>query len=263
MPEKKIYFCSDAHLGSRYHADPLAAEIRLVSFLKSIEDDAREVFFLGDLFDYWFEYKDVVPRGFVRFLGQCAMMSDKGIRLHFFAGNHDCWMTDYFTKEFGAVVHHKSYIFEDHGKVFRLSHGDEEYTSMSLRLKWMYRLFNSKVARFFYAAIHPRWTVGFAYWLSLRSRKRGLKKSVEGRVPHAYRNDYFDVENEWLVKKTKEFVEKDPSIDFYLFGHRHIMLDLALKDQKRCIILGDWISYDSYAVWDGELLQLCSIHDFE
>lgn len=263
MADKNIYFCSDAHLGSHYHKDPLAAEIKLVTFLKSIEENAREIFFVGDMFDYWFEYKDVVPRGFVRFLGQCASMSDKGIKLHFFTGNHDCWMSDYFEREFGAIIHHKSFIFENNGYKFRISHGDEEYTGYSMRLKWMYRLFNSKVARFFYAALHPRWTVGLAYWLSYNSRKRGLKKQTEGRIPHALCNDYFDIENEWLVRKTKEFILKDPSIDFYIYGHRHLMLDLALKEQKRCIILGDWITYDSYAQWDGKTLCLCSIHDFE
>ena len=124
---KKVFFTSDAHLGSGYHQDPRAVEQRLVRWLQSIEEEARAVYFLGDMFDYWFEYRAVVPRGHVRFLGQVAQMSDRGIEIHFFAGNHDVWFADYMQTELGAQVHHHAVVVELDGKTFRLAHGDEEY----------------------------------------------------------------------------------------------------------------------------------------
>ena len=199
---KKVFFTSDAHLGSGYHQDPRAVEQRLVRWLQSIEDEARAVYFLGDMFDYWFEYRAVVPRGHVRFLGQVAQMSDRGIEIHFFAGNHDVWFADYMQTELGAQVHHHAVVVELDGKTFRLAHGDEEYCGYRRMDKFLYRLFRCRLAQTLYAAVHPRWTVGFALSCSLRSRKKGLKRATLGEVPLAYQNDYFDVEEEWLVRWT-------------------------------------------------------------
>ena len=225
MTERKnVYFTSDAHLGSGYHQDPKEVERRLVRWLEYIRPHARAVYFLGDIFDYWFEYHSVVPRGYVRFLGKVAEMADEGIEIHFFAGNHDVWFSDYMQTELGASVHHK--------------------------------LFRNKLARLLYAAIHPRWTVGFAMAWSLHSRKQGLKRQTLGNIPHAYHNEYFEVEEEHLVKCTKQYLEQYPEIEYYLYGHRHILLDLSLKGGKRMCILGDWLRYNSYAVWNGEYLLL-------
>ena len=123
----KVFFTSDAHLGSAYHKDPRAVEQRLVRWLQTIQSEARAVYFLGDMFDYWFEYRAVVPRGYVRFLGQVAMMHDQGVEIHFFAGNHDVWFRDYLEEEVGAIIHHHAEVVELMGKTFRLAHGDEEY----------------------------------------------------------------------------------------------------------------------------------------
>ena len=251
---KKVFFTSDAHLGSGYHQDPRAVEQRLVRWLQSIEEEARAVYFLGDMFDYWFEYRAVVPRGHVRFLGQVAQMSDRGIEIHFFAGNHDVWFADYMQTELGAQVHHHAVVVELDGKTFRLAHGDEEYCGYRRMDKFLYRLFRCRLAQTLYAAVHPRWTVGFALSCSLRSRKKGLKRATLGEVPHAYQNDYFDVEEEWLVHWTKAYALEHPEIDYYLFGHRHLLVDLALRGDKRFIILGDWLQYNSFAVWDGTSL---------
>lgn len=253
---KKVFFTSDAHLGSGYHADPRAVEQRLVRWLRSIEDEARAVYFLGDMFDYWFEYRAVVPRGHVRFLGQVAEMSDRGIEIHFFAGNHDVWFTDYMQTELGAQVHHHAEVIELDGKTFRLAHGDEEYCGYRRMDKFLYRLFRCRLAQVLYAAVHPRWTVGFALSCSLRSRKKGLKRATLGEVPHAYQNDYFDVEKEWLVRWTKAYAAEHPEIDYYLFGHRHLLIDLALRGDKRIVILGDWLQYNSFAVKGGATLRL-------
>ncbi|MDY6122216.1 MAG: UDP-2,3-diacylglucosamine diphosphatase [Porphyromonas sp.] len=259
----KIYFVSDAHLGSQFHGDPLAVERKLVAWLKHISPEAKAIYFVGDMFDYWFEYKHVVPRGFVRFLGQCATMADEGIELHFMAGNHDLWMTDYFEKELGAKIHHRAIEFEDRGKRFFLSHGDEEYRSERKINDLLYRIFRIPFLRGLYAAVHPRWTVGIAHALSLQSRNKGLRMHTEGRVPHSYINDYFEVENEWLIRKAKEYSQLRPQIDFFIFGHRHLLVDMLLPNEKRALILGDWIQYDSWAEWNGNQLALRTMEDFQ
>lgn len=251
-----VYFTSDAHLGSGYHANPLEVERRLVRWLNFIEPNAKAIYFLGDIFDYWFEYRNVVPRGYVRFLGKVAELSDKGIEIHFFAGNHDVWFADYIETEIGATIHHQAEVIDIDGKRFRLSHGDEEYRSVAWVNNFLYKLFRSKVARVLFAAIHPRWTVGFAMAWSLHSRQKGQKRKTLGDIPHAYRNDYFDVEKEQLVRYTKALLKDNPDIDFYLYGHRHLMLDLSLSGGKRMMILGEWFNYNSYAVWNGEYLML-------
>ena len=225
----KVFFTSDAHLGSAYHKDPRAVEQRLVRWLQTIQSEARAVYFLGDMFDYWFEYRAVVPRGYVRFLGQVAMMHDQGVEIHFFAGNHDVWFRDY---------------------------RDEEYCVQKFSNKFLYKLFRNRIAQVLYAAVHPRWTVGFALSCSLRSRKRGMARRTLGNIPHAYDNDYFNVEQELLVRFAKKHSVEHPEIDYYLFGHRHLLIDLALKGGKRVIVLGDWLQYNSFAVWDGEHLYI-------
>lgn len=252
----KVYFTSDAHLGSAYHADPRAVERRLVRWLEQIRPTASAVYFLGDMFDYWFEYKTVVPRGFTRFLGTLSLMSDEGIEIHFFTGNHDVWFTDYIATEVGAVVHRYAEVVDIMGKRFRLSHGDEECSEQSHTEGFIYRLFRSPLCRALYAAVHPRWTVGLAQAWSLHSRKQGMKAQTLGQVPHAYANDYFDLEGEHLVKVSKTLATTQPDIDYFLFGHRHLMVDMALRDDKRVVILGDWLRYNSFAVWDGSVLYL-------
>ena len=252
----KVFFTSDAHLGSAYHKDPRAVEQRLVRWLQTIQSEARAVYFLGDMFDYWFEYRAVVPRGYVRFLGQVAMMHDQGVEIHFFAGNHDVWFRDYLKEEVGAIIHHHAEVVELMGKTFRLAHGDEEYCVQKFSNKFLYKLFRNRIAQVLYAAVHPRWTVGFALSCSLRSRKRGMARRTLGNIPHAYENDYFNVEQELLVRFAKKHSIEYPEIDYYLFGHRHLLIDLALKANKRVIVLGDWLQYNSFAVWDGEHLYI-------
>ncbi|WP_329904331.1 UDP-2,3-diacylglucosamine diphosphatase [Porphyromonas pogonae] len=252
----KIFFTSDAHLGSYYHQDALAVERKLTAWLDSIKYEAIALYLLGDMFDYWFEYKTVVPRGHVRFLGKLAELSDMGVEIHFFAGNHDIWFTDYLGQEIGATIHHRPIITDLLGKRFRLSHGDSEYCPLKKSYNFLYHAFRSPLLIKLYGAIHPRWTVGFAMNWSLRSRKKGLKQETEGKIPHAYRNEYFNVEDEWLVKFSKEYSLQHPDIDFFIYGHRHIMMDLAIKNDKRVVILGDWLSYFSFGVWDGSAFYL-------
>ncbi len=244
---KKIYFASDAHLGARFHKDPIELEKKLVRWLDIIKDDASALFLLGDIFDYWYEYKHVVPKGYIRFLGKLAELSDKGIEIHIFIGNHDIWMFDYLPQQIGAIIHRDVLKIDLLGKRFFLGHGDEvDFRSKSFR--FIRALFRNKFCQRLYAAIHPRWTFGFALGWSLSSRKSGIKKG--------HTQEYKGESSEYLVSFAKEYLQTHPDINFFIFGHRHIMLDLMLTHTSRLIIAGDWMQLFSYVEWDGETLAL-------
>lgn len=243
----KIYFASDAHLGARFHADPRAVEKKLVRWLDSIKADAQAVWFLGDMFDYWYEYKYVVPKGFTRFLGKLAELSDSGVEIHIFIGNHDIWMFDYLPQEIGAIIHREPLTVDLLGKRFFLAHGDEvDYRSRAFRV--IRQIFRNRFCQILYSAIHPRWTFGLALGWSLSSRKKGLKKEEEVT--------YQGESSEYLVLFAKQYLQSHPDINFFIFGHRHIMLDLMLSRTSRLLIAGDWMQHFSYIVWDGESLFL-------
>jgi len=244
---KKIYFAADAHLGARFHEDPLAVEKKLVRWLDSVKADASAIWFLGDMFDYWYEYKYVVPKGHVRFLGKLAELSDSGIEIHIFIGNHDIWMFDYLPKEIGAIIHREPLVINLLGKTFFLAHGDEvDYRSRAFR--FIRAVFRNRFAQWLYSAIHPRWTFGFALGWSLSSRKKGLQKSTSP--------EYQGEESEYLVNFAKGYLKTHPDINFFLFGHRHILLNLMLSRSSRLLILGDWMKLFSYVEWDGDALSL-------
>lgn len=253
--ENMIYFTSDAHLGSPYHKDVRATEKRLVAWLDSIAHDAEAIYFLGDVFDFWYEYRYVVPKGFIRFQGKIAELTDKGVEIHFFAGNHDVWMKEYFQKELGVHIHHNAIEVVLKGKRFRLAHGDEEYRSQKWVNNFMYRLFRNPLAQTFFSAIHPRWTVGFALGCSLQSRRYGLKKKSK-EVAHTTLNPYFSLEEEWLVQWCKKEAPRLPETDFFLFGHRHLPFDYQLSSGQRLIVLGDWYQRGEYIKWNGNELLL-------
>nr|WP_185154648.1 UDP-2,3-diacylglucosamine diphosphatase [Dysgonomonas sp. 511] len=255
---------SDVHLGSGYHKKTvgklqqatlpstkvddnyfpqLEIERKLCRWLDMAKQDAAAIYLLGDIFDYWFEYKNVVPRGFVRFLGKIAEITDSGIEVHFFIGNHDIWVTDYLQRECGMIVHLQPLVKEIYGKKFFLAHGDG-LGDESLSFRVLRSIFHSKICRVPYAAIHPRWTVGFAHWWSNRNRENG-------EMP-----DYFGENKEHLVLFAKKHLKVAPNINFFIFGHRHIMLDLALTRESRVVILGDWLTYFSYGVFDGDNFTL-------
>jgi len=245
-PPPNIYFASDAHLGNRYLDDPLSAEKKLVRWLDSIKKDAKAIYFLGDMFDYWYEYKYVVPRGYVRFLGKVAELSDLGVEIHFFIGNHDIWMFDYLPKEIGAKIHQGPLITDLLGKRFFLAHGDE-VGKHKPTFRFLQAMFRNKICQFFYSGIHPRWTFGFAKRWSLSSRKSGLEKQKQ----------YTDEEKAaYLTDFAKEYLQTHPDINFFIFGHRHILFDQSLSDTCRILIAGDWMKYFSYIKWDGNSLTL-------
>jgi UDP-2,3-diacylglucosamine hydrolase len=242
---KKIYFVSDAHLGASHYGGSRQAEKKLAGWLDSIRHDALAVYFLGDMFDYWFEYRYVVPRGFVRFLGKLAELSDQGVEIHLFTGNHDVWMFDYLTQETGAIIHRDTLTADLLGKRFFLGHGDE-VGRRSLMFRLLRALFRNKLCQRLYASIHPRWTSGFARWCSLRSRLGGMRKEASGKEACGYLADF-----------AAEYLRTHPGgADFFIFGHRHIMLDMPVAPSARLLIAGDWMKYFSYIVWDGLTLSL-------
>lgn len=244
--KKNVYFLSDAHLGSRAIPHGRMQERRLVRFLDSIKDKASAVYFLGDMFDFWFEYKLVVPKGYTRFLGKVSELTDNGVEVHFFTGNHDIWCGDYLEKECGVIMHRKELTTEIYGKVFFLAHGDG-LGDKDKKFRFLRWLFHNKVAQTLFAAIHPRWAVDFG----LNWAKHSRMKRVDGKEP-----PYMGEDREYLVLYAKEYLETHPEINYFIFGHRHIELDLMLRRDSRLMILGDWINFFSYAVFDGEHMFL-------
>jgi UDP-2,3-diacylglucosamine hydrolase len=242
---KNIYFAADAHLGNRYLDDPPAAEKKLVRWLDSIKHDALAVYFLGDMFDYWFEYRYVVPKGHVRFLGKLAELADRGVEIHLFAGNHDIWMFGYLSEEIGAVIHQGPLTVDLLGERFFLAHGDE-IGKRPLAFRLVRAMFHSKVCQSLYGGIHPRWTSGFARRWSLSSRKKGGDKSGKKQ----------NEASGHLVAFAKEYLRMHPDIRFFIFGHLHILLDLTLNGTSRLLMAGDWMLCFSYIKWDGSQLTL-------
>jgi UDP-2,3-diacylglucosamine hydrolase len=243
--QKKIYFAADAHLGNRFLEYPLEAEKKLVRWLDHIKDDAEVIYFLGDMFDYWYEYKYVVPKGHVRFLGKLAELSDRGVKIHLLIGNHDIWMFDYLPNETGAVIHQGPLTVDLPGARFFLAHGDE-VGKRTPGFRFLQAMFRNKVCQFLYAGIHPRWTFGFAKRWSLNSRKKGLRSSGEN-PENAARS---------LINFAKEYLQSQPDIGYFIFGHCHIPLETAVSPTSRLLIAGEWMTHFSYIEWDGGKLTL-------
>lgn len=241
---KKIYFLSDFHLGAPDHASSMVREKRIVKFLQEIRDDAAIIFIAGDLFDFWFEYSHVVPKGFIRILGKLAELTDAGIGIHFFVGNHDMWMKGYFEKELGVEVHHDPREFEMNGKLFFIGHGDGIGPG-DRQYKITKRVFRNRVAQWLFRIMHPGLGIRIANYFSRRSRKKSGKES----------DKFLGEEKEWQIIYAKEMLSKK-HVDYFIFGHRHFPLDIPLDNGSRYINLGDWISNFSYGVFDGETFQL-------
>jgi UDP-2,3-diacylglucosamine hydrolase len=255
-PNKKIYFISDFHLGAPDYSTSLQREKIIVQFLDEIKNDAAEIFIVGDIFDFWYEYKKVVPKGYVRLLGKLAEMTDAGISIHFFAGNHDMWMRDYFKKELNIPVYFAPEEFERNGKKFLIGHGDGLGPG-DHGYKRLKKIFRNPFCKWLFGILPPRAGMGLANYLSRRSRiKTGFSEEV-----------FLGEEKEWLIIYCKEVLKKK-YFDFFVFGHRHLAIDYRLSSpsqsgraaagEARYINLGDWIRYYTYAVFDGESMILKS-----
>jgi UDP-2,3-diacylglucosamine hydrolase len=244
--QKKIYFLSDFHLGAPDHAKSLEREKRLVQFLDEIKNDAGEIFLVGDMFDFWYEYKKVVPKGYVRLLGKLAELSDAGVQLHFFVGNHDMWMKEYFQQELNMPVYYEPKEFERSGKKFLIGHGDGLGPG-DHGYKRLKKIFRNPACQWLFGVLPPVIGVGLANYLSRRSRAQtGSAEEV-----------FLGEDKEWLIIYCKDVLQKE-NFDFFVFGHRHLAIDYRLSKDSRYINLGDWIRYFTYAAFDGEKMELKS-----
>ena len=241
---KKVYFLSDFHLGAPNDTESRKREDRLVRFLQNARKDAGIIFIVGDIFDFWFEYKTVVPKGFVRILGTLAQMADEGIQLHIFTGNHDLWMQDYLSKELNAKLYFEPQAFTIQNKQFLIGHGDGLGPG-DKGYKRLKKIFTNPICQWLFRWLHPDAGIQLANYFSRKSRaKTGNADEI-----------FLGEDKEWLILYTKEKA-KTMAVDFFIFGHRHYAIDLKINEKSRYINLGDWIRLNTYAVFDGTDLHL-------
>ena len=241
---KKIYFASDNHLGAPTTEASRPREKKFVAWLDTIKHDAAAIFLLGDLFDFWFEYKKVVPKGFTRTLGKLAEISDSGIPIYYFVGNHDLWMHGYFEEELNIPVYHKPQEFMFNNKVFLIGHGDGLGPG-DKGYKRMKKVFTNPFFRWIFRWAHPDIGMGIAQHLSVKN------KLISGEDDATFLGE----DKEWLVQYSKKKLESKHH-DYFVFGHRHLPLEIQLNNTSKYINLGDWITYYTYGVFDGVTFEL-------
>ena len=234
---KKIYFASDFHLGAPNFEKSLVRERAICAWMDSIKSSCGELFLVGDIFDFWFEYKQAVPRGFVRLQGKIADFTDSGIPVHLFIGNHDMWIFDYLPKELGIQLHRKPVERIIDGKVVYIGHGDGLGPG-DFKYKFIKKIFASKISQWMFARLHPNFGIGIANYFSRSSR------ASTGDVDEVFLGE----EKEWLVIYCKELI-KDKHYDYFIFGHRHLPLKIPIGENATYYNLGDWIKYFTF----GEL----------
>ncbi|MEO8710987.1 MAG: UDP-2,3-diacylglucosamine diphosphatase [Parafilimonas sp.] len=244
LPGKKIYFLSDFHLGAPDFASSLTREKKIVSFLDSIRHDAQQIIIAGDIFDFWYEYKTVVPKHFVRLLGKLAEITDSGIPVMLFAGNHDMWMRDYFETELNIPVYFEPKTFNWNNKKFFVGHGDGLGPG-DHGYKFIKKIFRNKFCQWLFGQLHPTAGMSLANYFSRKSRqKTGASDAV-----------FLGEDKEWLIIYSREMLAKE-HYDYFIFGHRHLPLNVKLNDDAKYINLGDWITHFTYSVFDGNTVEL-------
>ncbi len=241
---KKIYFASDNHLGAPTKEASLPREKKFVAWLDEIKHDAAAIFLLGDLFDFWIDYKHVVPKGFTRTLGKLAEISDSGIPIHFFVGNHDLWMNGYFEEELNIPVYHEPKAFSFNNKTFFIGHGDGLGPG-DKGYKRMKKVFTNPFCKWLFRWLHPDLGVKLAQHLSVKN------KLISGDEDATFLGEH----NEWLVQYCKRKLEEKHR-DYFIFGHRHLPLEIDLNKDSKYVNLGDWIKYYTYAEFDGDTMTL-------
>ncbi|MFN3839367.1 MAG: UDP-2,3-diacylglucosamine diphosphatase [Cyclobacteriaceae bacterium] len=246
QPGKKIYFASDFHLGVPNAQSSLDREKRIVHWLEYIRHDAHSIYLMGDIFDFWFEYKHAIPKGFIRLQGKLAELRDAGIPIIFFTGNHDMWMFDYFPKELDIPIYRQPIVLEYNQQKLLIGHGDGLGPG-DTSYKILKRFFNSKLCQWLFARIHPNIGIAIAHFWSRRSRISNTKREEK----------FQGEEKEYLLMYCRD-VEKKEHHDFYIFGHRHLPLDLKAGENSRYINLGEWVHFNTYAVYDGKNVELKS-----
>ena len=244
MERKNIYFASDFHLGAPNYDDSLQREKRIVAWLDEIEPTAKEIFLVGDIFDFWFEYKHAIPKGFVRLQGKIAQLTDSGIPVHIFTGNHDMWIFDYLPKELGVSLYREPITRIFNGKKFYIGHGDGLGPG-DHGYKFLKKVFASKFCQWCFARLHPN----FGIWLANKSSKSSRAATAKDD------EKFLGEENEWLAIYSKEILAKE-HFDYFVFGHRHLPLELKVGENSTYFNLGEWINYNTYLVFDGENAEL-------
>lgn len=242
------YFISDLHLGARYIEDSRGHERTVCEFLRSIAPTARRLYLVGDILDYWFEYRTVVPRGYIRFFGALAELADSGVEIVWFTGNHDIWLFDYLRDHIGLRVEdpRKGYILTDiDNTLFCIGHGDG-IGKRSPGFRFLRYLFRNRLCQQLFAAIHPRWTVGFAHSWSSHSRKGYATPTA--LAPQVRTS---------LELFCRRQASEHPDLRYIVVGHHHVVVDEPINDRCRLIVLGDWLTRHTYAVFDGSELNLC------
>lgn len=244
MQQKKIYFASDFHLGAPSYESSLEREKRIVKWLDEVRVDAAEIFLIGDVFDFWFEYKRAIPKGFVRLQGKIAEITDSGIPVHWFIGNHDMWIFDYIPKELGVKMYKTEIEREFFGKKFMIGHGDGLGPG-DRGYKFIKKVFRNRVCQWMFARLHPNFGIGLANFFSRKSRVSTGQADAT----------FYGEDKEMLIQFCKsKLTEKH--FDYFVFGHRHLPIEFQLSPDSKYINIGDWITYFSYAVFDGEKLEL-------
>lgn len=240
----KIYFASDLHLGARALKNNAANEARFVRWLDEVRKDATEIYLLGDIFDFWFEYKKAVPKGGVRLLGKIAEIADSGIPIHYFAGNHDAWLFGYFEEELGIKVYHKPIDVVWNNKKLKIGHGDGLGPGDKF-YKFMKFIMDNKICRFLFRWLHP----DIGLWIALQWSRKSREK---GGAVESYLGD----DREWLFQYCKKQLERE-HYDYFIFGHRHLDIDVQLNEKgSRYINIGEWFSKYTYGVFDGNEFTL-------
>lgn len=244
LHQKKVFFASDFHLGAPDEKSSKIREDKIIQWLNSIEEEAAAIFLVGDIFDFWFEYEKVVPKGFIRFLGKIAQLRDKDIPIFFFTGNHDLWMKNYFTKELGIQVHQNPIELQIENKIFLIGHGDGLGPGDN-KYKILKKIFTNSVCQWLFKWVHPDLGISMAKKWSGSSRiTNDLKKE-----------DTFKGEDEWLWLYCKN-IEEHRHFDYYIFGHRHLPLDLPVGKSSRYYNLGEWINRSTYGEFDGKEFKI-------
>ena len=242
--KKKTYFASDFHLGVDARCSSQERERQLLRWLEQIRSDAEAIYLVGDVFDFWFEYKTVVPKGYVRLLGKLAELRDQGIPIYFFIGNHDMWMFKYFEEELDIPTYRAPIIREIQGKTFYIGHGDGLGPG-DYGYKFIKKVFANPICQFLFERLHPNFGIWLANFWSGKSRD---SQTVEVK--------FYGPEDEWLLVYANQKLDTTPA-DYFVFGHRHLPIDCTLKNGKsRYINLGDWLNFNSYAVFDGDNLEI-------
>ena len=242
---EKLYFASDFHLGAPNPISSLERERLIISWLEDVSKDAKAIFLVGDIFDFWFEYKYTIPKGFIRFQGKLAELRDKGIPIYFFTGNHDMWMFDYFPKELGIPVFRKPFSFQVNSSNIYIGHGDGLGPGDRF-YKFLKGVFSNRFFQWVFHWAHPNIGMGIAQRWSRNSR-----------ITNDAKEDHFKGEEEWLLQYCRE-IEKEAHHDFYIFGHRHLPLELKVGTSATYFNLGEWVHHNTYLEIDENQATLKS-----